>query len=132
MVHEWALAEAIVEYVKSNYPNINKFKRIEILLGELQSIDEEILGFSLKEILKSENITVDELVLGEEEAVLRCRRCRHEWRLKELKLEDEVKEAIHFVPEVAHSFIKCPKCGSRDFEVVRGRGVYVKEVIPYE
>ncbi|RLG77415.1 MAG: hydrogenase expression protein HupK [Thermoprotei archaeon] len=132
MVHEWALAEAIVEYVKSNYPNINKFKRIEILLGELQSIDEEILGFSLKEILKSENITVDELVLGEEEAVLRCRRCGHEWRLKELKLEDEVKEAIHFVPEVAHSFIKCPKCGSRDFEVVRGRGVYVKEVIPYE
>ncbi|HDJ50686.1 MAG TPA: hydrogenase nickel incorporation protein HypA [Thermoprotei archaeon] len=132
MVHEWALAEAIVEYVKSNYPNVNKFRRIEILLGELQSIDEEILGFSLKEILNSEKIAVDELVLSEEEAVLRCRRCRHEWRLKELKLEDEVKEAIHFVPEVVHSFIKCPKCGSRDFEVVRGRGVYVKEVIPYE
>jgi len=126
------LAEAIVEYVKSNYPNVNKFRRIEILLGELQSIDEEILGFSLKEILNSEKIAVDELVLSEEEAVLRCRRCRHEWRLKELKLEDEVKEAIHFVPEVVHSFIKCPKCGSRDFEVVRGRGVYVKEVIPYE
>jgi len=132
LVHEWALAEAIVEYVKSNYPNVNKFRRIEILLGELQSIDEEILGFSLKEILNSEKIAVDELVLSEEEAVLRCRRCRHEWRLKELKLEDEVKEAIHFVPEVVHSFIKCPKCGSRDFEVVRGRGVYVKEVIPYE
>ena len=132
MVHEWALAEAIVEYVKSNYPNVNKFRRIEILLGELQSIDEEILGFSLKEILNSEKIAVDELVLSEEEAVLRCRRCRHEWRLKELKLEDEVKEAIHFVPEVVHSFIKCPKCGSRDFEVVRGRGVYVKEVLPYE
>jgi len=132
LVHEWALAEAIVEYVKSNYPNVNKFRRIEILLGELQSIDEEILGFSLKEILNSEKIAVDELVLSEEEAVLRCRRCRHEWRLKELKLEDEVKEAIHFVPEVVHSFIKCPKCGSRDFEVVRGRGVYVKEVLPYE
>ena len=130
MVHEWALAEAVVEYLKGVAASRKTLKKVTISLGELQAIDADILRFSITEILKSEGISVKELNLVHEDALLRCRRCGHEWMLKELNLGEELREAIHFVPEVAHSFIKCPKCGSRDFEVVKGRGVYVVEVIP--
>ena len=44
-----------------------------------------------------------------------------------VRLED-VREAIHFVPEIAHTYIKCPKCGSPDFEVVQGRGVWLESI----
>ncbi len=128
-MHEWALAEAIVEYVKKVINNRRKVKRLVISLGELQSIDEEVLRFSITEIFKYEGISVEELKLIEEEAVLKCRKCGYEWSLRMAQLKDEVKELIHFVPEAAHSYLKCPKCGSRDFEVVKGRGVKVMEVV---
>ncbi|MCD6323797.1 MAG: hydrogenase nickel incorporation protein HypA [Desulfurococcales archaeon] len=128
-MHEWALAEAIVEYVKDAVGGHRKIKRLVVALGELQSIDEEILRFSITEILKSEGMSIDDLQLIEEEAVLRCRRCGHEWSLKEVSLDEEIRELIHFVPEAVHSYLKCPKCGSRDFEVVKGRGVKIVEVV---
>lgn len=130
MVHEWALAEAIVEHVKARLGKDRALRKLVISLGELQAIDEEILRFSLTEILKSEGIGLHELEFIREPAILKCRKCGHEWGLKEVGLSDEVREAIHFVPEVAHSFIRCPKCGSRDFEVVKGRGIYLVEVVP--
>lgn len=126
MVHEWALAEAIADYVfRSGFPA--RKVRVTVRLGELQAVDEEILEFALREIMKSEGIEC-EVVLKREDCVLRCRKCGHEWLLKEVGLGEEVREAIHFVPEVVHSYLKCPRCGSRDFEVIRGRGVWVEEV----
>ncbi len=130
MVHEWALAEAIANYV-SNYMEARKasrVKKLSILLGELQSIDREILDFALKEILKSRGITVESLEYVVEKVVFRCRRCGYKWSLGDTGLSEEVKEAIHFVPEVVHSYFKCPRCGSRDFEIVSGRGLAIKEI----
>jgi hydrogenase nickel incorporation protein HypA/HybF len=43
-------------------------------------------------------------------------------------MDKEVSEAIHFVPEMAHVYIKCPSCGSPDFEVVEGRGVWLQSI----
>jgi hydrogenase nickel incorporation protein HypA/HybF len=43
-------------------------------------------------------------------------------------LDDEVSESIHFIPEVAHSYLKCPKCGSSDFEFMKGRGVWLASI----
>lgn len=126
MVHEWALAEAIADYVFKVAPNAKRV-RVVVRLGELQAADEEVLKFALEEIMKSEGVECD-VALKREDCVLKCRKCGHKWLLKEVGLEEEVREAIHFVPEVVHSYLKCPKCGSRDFEVIKGRGVWVEEV----
>ena len=37
-------------------------------------------------------------------------------------------ESIHFVPELAHAFLRCPDCDGADFEVVAGRGVVLQEL----
>ncbi len=129
-MHEWALAEAIVEYVKKVTGDSRTVKRLTISLGELQAIDKEVLSFSLTEIFKAEGIEVSDLRLVEEPALFKCRRCGYEWGLRDVDVDPGTRELIHFVPEAAHSYIRCPKCGSRDFEVVEGRGVKVVEVVP--
>jgi hydrogenase nickel incorporation protein HypA/HybF len=41
---------------------------------------------------------------------------------------EETSEAVHFVPEMAHVYLKCPKCGSPDFEIAEGRGVWLASI----
>jgi hydrogenase nickel incorporation protein HypA/HybF len=61
-------------------------------------------------------------------AELKCRACGKRWLFSDKKLDEETAEAIHFVPEVAHTYIKCPKCGSPDFKILEGRGVWLKSI----
>jgi hydrogenase nickel incorporation protein HypA/HybF len=42
---------------------------------------------------------------------------------------ENVQENIHFIPEVAHVYVKCPRCESPDFEVLKGRGVWINKVM---
>jgi len=127
-LHEWALAEAIVRYCESKCGNL-RVSRVVVRLGTLQAIDREVLRFALSAILESEGVKDVEIVLEDEEAVFRCRKCGFSWRYSDLELDEATREAIHFLPEAVHAFVKCPKCGSRDFEVVKGRGVEVPEVV---
>ena len=54
----------------------------------------------------------------------------HEWLFGEAikGLSEEQSEAIHFIPEVAHVYIRCPECESPDFEFVKGRGVWIESI----
>ncbi len=130
-MHEWALAEAIVDYVKSFMEERegSRVKKLGIVLGRLQSIDKDVLGFALKELFKSENIVVEELVFIDEDIELLCRRCGFQWKLDVEVFDEWIREAIHFVPETIHSYMKCPRCGSHDFEVIKGRGVGIGEIV---
>ncbi len=131
-MHEWALAEGIIQtvidYAKKH--NAVSVKSIKIVLGELQDIEKEIVEFALNE-LKKDTIANDAIIeFYEEKAIFKCRACGYTWSLRDVnkKLNPEIREDIHFVPEVVHSFLSCPRCGSRDFEVVEGRGIYIKEI----
>ncbi|MEM0025010.1 MAG: hydrogenase nickel incorporation protein HypA [Zestosphaera sp.] len=129
-MHEWALAEGIARYL-SSVVGVKRLKSVRIGLGELQSVDEEILRFALTELMKAEGyeLSEDSVVFVKRAARFQCRRCGYSWSLNNVSLGDDEKEAIHFIPEVIHAYLSCPKCGSRDFEVVEGRGVEVLEVI---
>jgi hydrogenase nickel incorporation protein HypA/HybF len=65
-----------------------------------------------------------------EPAELRCRACEQEWRLGDSLsgLPEEQREAVHFLPETAHVYVRCPRCASPDFDIVRGRGVTVAAI----
>ena len=131
-MHEWALAEGIIatviNYAKKN--GMPEVKKVVVVLGELQDIEQEIVEFALNEMKKDTIANNAEFVFEEEKARFRCRNCGYEWDLKNSKdiLNEDIRENIHFVPEVVHSFLSCPKCGSRDFEVISGRGIYIKEI----
>lgn len=126
-MHEWALAEAIVKYA-TNICVDRSVLRISVALGRLQAVDREVLLFALNSIFETMGMS-PRIELRDVEARFRCRKCGYSWCYSDLALDEGVKEAIHFLPEAVHAFVKCPRCGSHDFEIVEGRGVSVEEVV---
>jgi hydrogenase nickel incorporation protein HypA/HybF len=141
-MHEWALAEAVLESVlgqlkreadergyggRSAEATPLRVSKVTLLFGELQSIDSEIFFEGLKNLAESYPFEADIFEIETEKALFRCRSCGTAWPLD--SVEEEAGEAIHFVPEMAHVFLRCPSCGSPDFILAAGRGVTIKSIV---
>ena len=132
MVHEWALAEAIVNSVieVAKEEKAKKVRSVCIVLGELQSVDRDILEYALNELKKNTIMEDAEIIFENEKAEFKCLKCGFIWQLADVEnlINNEIREAIHFIPEVVHAYIKCPRCSSLDYEVIKGRGVWIKKI----
>lgn len=128
-MHEWALAEAVITAASeiAGKEKLREITEVKIRVGELQQIETDLFQFALSQ-LKSGKLKNTKMLIETTKAELKCRVCGHRWVLEKESLEESVAEAIHFVPEVAHVYIKCPECGSSDFEIVEGRGVWLESV----
>lgn len=133
-MHEWALAEAVVATaVKiASKEKIKEITEMKIKVGELQKLDIEIFEFALREISQParELLKKAKIEIEIEKGVLRCRVCGYDWNFSQAKkgLSGENCESIHFVPELAHIFVKCPQCKSPDFEVIKGRQIWIESI----
>jgi hydrogenase nickel incorporation protein HypA/HybF len=126
VVHEWALAEAVIKSLEGVSGEV---KLVRVILGELQNVDGEILLFALEELKKGTRLEGAKFELEVEPAEFECNACNARWKLSEVGVGEAEKEAMHFVPELAHAFLRCPSCGSPDFKVVKGRGVKVEPAV---
>lgn len=128
-MHEWALAESVISAAKqiAEKEGLTQINEITIKIGELQQVERPIFRFALKQ-LKSQSFKNTKFRISKAKTKLKCRVCGNTWLFSEQKLDKNTAEAIHFVPEVAHTFIKCPKCGSPDFEIQEGRGVWLESI----
>jgi hydrogenase nickel incorporation protein HypA/HybF len=132
-MHEWALAEAVVEsaVAEADRAGLRLLTAIRLQIGELQQIDREAFEFAIV-VLAQERPEFGEVSISieTEAAEMRCRACGHTWLLDEslATLEFDAREAIHFLPEVVHAFVRCPRCNSPDFDVLRGRGIALTAV----
>jgi len=128
-MHEWALAEGILASA-SQVAKLNHLKavtEVTIRVGELQQVEPSILKFALSQL--KEGIFNDaKFSVRRVKSTLKCRVCSTVWQFDCKKLDGSTSEAIHFIPEAAHSYIKCPKCGSPDFEIASGRGVWLEDI----
>ena len=127
-MHEWALAEAVIEALI----RCSKGKEVQVgtvAIGELQQVDLRVFEYALK-ILMRERGLKGGIKLVVEKALLKCRECGYEWLWEDTvkELDEPSREAIHFIPELVHAFVKCPNCGSRDYDIIKGRGVYIREL----
>ncbi len=133
-MHEWALAEVVVA-AASEAAARERLKGVSLLkvkMGELQQADRGIFEEALKEILRMEKppLRGARASLEIEKAAFRCRACRREWNLEAaLRGKDtEQTEAIHFLPEMVFVYVRCPGCSSPDFEIIRGRGIWLESL----
>jgi hydrogenase nickel incorporation protein HypA/HybF len=128
-MHEWALAEAIITAAQqiAEKEKLREIKEVTIKIGELQQVEQKILRFALSQ-LKSTSFKNAKFHITKAKTTLKCRACGNTWLFRKNKLDKDTAEAIHFVPEVAHAYIKCPKCGSPDFEISKGRGVWLENI----
>ena len=128
-MHEWALAEAIISSTTqiAQKEGLKEVREVKIKVGELQQVELDILEFALSE-LKTAKFRNAKFIIEVVKAELKCRVCGHTWFFSKNKLDADSSEAIHFVPETIHAYIKCPKCGSPDFEVIEGRGIWIESI----
>ena len=128
-MHEWALAEGVIttatRFAEEN--NITKVTEVVVVVGKLQQVEHEVLEFAF-ENLKTPLFENAAFVLQSQPARFKCRNCGNEWSFTSQGMTEDVSEAIHFVPEMAHVYIKCSQCGSPDFEVTEGRGVWLATI----
>ncbi|MDI6805947.1 MAG: hydrogenase nickel incorporation protein HypA [Candidatus Bathyarchaeia archaeon] len=128
-MHEWALAEAIITTASqiAEKEGLNEVTEVKIKVGELQQVEKDILEFALSN-LKSGKLHKAKFQIETMNTKLKCRVCGNQWFFNKENLDEKTSEAIHFVPEIAHTYIKCPKCGSPDFEILEGRGIWLESV----
>jgi len=137
-LHEWSIAESIV--VSSAKIAVeqgaSKVVKVYVRVGELSQLELEILKTAINELKREYDVVKDaEFIFEVEEACCKCLSCGYSWGFSEVKRKIneifcgspniECDNPIHYVPDLVNSFIRCPKCGSPDFEVVAGRGVYI-------
>ena len=133
-MHEYALAEGVILTAVKAAVNggLKQITAIRVKIGELQQIDSEIFDFAIKEIIKKENPIMKDarIIIEQEKAFLECRVCGNKWSFCEISdgLNKKESESIHFVPEVLHTYIKCPKCKSPDFKVAGGDRVWIDSI----
>ncbi len=128
-MHEWALAEGVIstatKFAVEN--NLTRVTEVVIMIGELQQVEHDVLEFAFEQ-LKTPLFKDAQFILKAQPAKFKCRNCGKEWTFDVQGMTEDVSEAIHFVPEMAHVYLKCSECGSPDFEVVEGRGVWLATI----
>jgi hydrogenase nickel incorporation protein HypA/HybF len=130
-MHEWALAEAVVATVEKIRRENDGRPVLEVRLrfGELQNVDLEAFREALAAALAGLPYGPQVFRFLGEPAAFRCRACGHLWPLDQFPgIGEQEREAIHFLPESAHAYLRCPGCGGPDFELAAGRGVSIEAV----
>jgi hydrogenase nickel incorporation protein HypA/HybF len=128
-MHEWALAEAVIAAASqiAEEEGLREVTEVKLKVGELQNLELDLLDFAFSQ-LKPAKFRNAKLSVEMERAEFKCRICGNTWLFKRNELDSSTSEAIHFLPETAHIYIKCPKCGSPDFEILHGRGVLLESI----
>ncbi len=135
-MHEWALAQSIIVTAQnvSKKEKLRKVNRVKIILGQLQQIDSGVFKGALEDITKdkrySEFMKSADFEIEQEPASLKCRKCGSLWQAKDNinNLNYNESESVHFIPDLSHLYIRCPKCNSPDFEIITGRGVWIDSI----
>ncbi len=128
-MHEWALAESVVKTILRivEEKGIEKIIEVKIKVGEMQQVEHDIFRTALEQ-LKPIELKDTKFIIEVGKTELKCRVCGFKWFFQRDELAEDVLEAIHFLPEVSHAYVKCPECGSPDFEIVGGRGVWIESI----
>jgi hydrogenase nickel incorporation protein HypA/HybF len=133
-MHELALAEAVVTAALevAEREGFSEIREISVRIGELQRIEKDVFEYALREVLPAAEprVAATRFRVATEPTRFRCRSCTRAFGLSDASgpLGKDAAEGIHFVPELAHSFLGCPVCRSPDFELIEGRGVSIDRI----
>lgn len=134
-MHEWAIAQGIIDALNDiSSKERMKIKKVKISVGELSNYDLEVLEYALKSIASEVRLNNVDFELKIERTLFKCNYCNSEWAIEDIKeqlldMYDPKSEIpMHYIPEIIVAFLKCPNCGSPDFNIIAGRGVKINEI----
>ncbi|OYT46558.1 MAG: hypothetical protein B6U85_07380 [Desulfurococcales archaeon ex4484_42] len=138
LMHELSLADALLKAL-SNYAVRNnvRIRRVILGIGQLAQVDKDLLKDNIVTLAGVYGLDDVKFEFKEEETIFKCNACGHVWRWGEIRDEVlrglcgdvvECDNPIHYIPALANVFIRCPKCNSLDFEVIKGQGLEVLSI----
>ncbi len=132
-MHETSIAAGIISIVEDavKREGLGRVLEVEVEVGLLSLVDIESLRFALEVMSRDTVLEGARITFKTVEPLLRCSKCGAEWGLDKTVIEglDEAsKMALHMYPEAVAQLFKCPRCGSAETEVVRGRDVRVSRL----
>ena len=130
-MHEWALAESVVQAVLKERTRLGnpRITSVALAFGELQAVDGEAFTEGLSHYLLGCPFSADIFTIETEPVLFACTVCGRTWKFEDLPdCPDTVREAIHFIPESVSAYVACPSCGTGDFVIREGRGVTIKSI----
>ena len=135
-MHEVSIALSILSLVEQAFretPGAKKVSKIRLEIGMLSLVDAEALKFALKTVARGTPAEDAEIEIEMVKPVFKCNRCGHTWEVSDKDIErissdPELSTLVHINPDVVVKYLSCPRCGSSDVEIVRGRGVVLHSV----
>ncbi len=142
-MHEWSIAEAVcraaVELAKAR--GAKRIVELRVRVGELAQLDLRILREALGVLAEDSILQGARIEVEVERAEMRCNKCGYRCGMAELLStlisstpeivdEDGARDLpLHYYPGLIYALGRCPRCGSRDFEVRGGRSVEIERVV---
>lgn len=142
-MHEWSLAEAVINSLIKfgEERGVASIEEVEVTYGEIMELEVSIFETAFEQLSKGTPLEGTKLVLKEEKAKFKCNACGAEWDFETVEriLSDEFsvveephgtrESPLHFLPQLAPALLKCPSCGSRDFDLTSGKGMRISKVV---
>jgi hydrogenase nickel incorporation protein HypA/HybF len=122
-MHEFATAQQIVRTVAraAIMNNAQKISEIRLEIGEFTFINPDQLRFVFEIAAKESPAEGAELIISKSPGKIKCAKCGYEGGLKYTGEEIHSSITIQFV-------LDCPKCGSKDTEIIGGRELRIKDI----
>ena len=122
-MHEFATAQSIVRTVSraAMMNQAKKISEIRLELGEFTFINPEQLKFVFEIAAKDSVAEGAQLIISKSPGKIKCTKCGYEGGLKYLGPEIHSPLTVSFV-------LDCPKCESKETEIVGGRELRIKDI----
>ncbi|ABM80187.1 hydrogenase maturation nickel metallochaperone HypA [Hyperthermus butylicus] len=136
-MHETSIALSIlaaVEDVFRSTPGARRVEKIRIRVGMLSLVDPEALRFALSVVSRDTPAENAEVEIETVRPRFRCPHCGYEWEVgdedvKRIADDPMLATLVHIHPDVVVKYLRCPRCGSTDVEIVEGKGVVLHSVV---
>jgi len=109
-------------------PPETRVEEVTIEIGALALVDIESLKFALEVISRGSRLEGARFRIEVKPPRFRCKSCGYEWSIEAENLDDDVKLYLHFAPDKVYEMLRCPRCGSRDVEVLEGLDIKLKSI----
>jgi len=135
-MHETSIALSILAAVEDAFketPGAKRVTKIRLQVGMLSLVDPEALRFALQVVSRDTPAEGAEIEIEMVKPRFRCNRCGYEWEprdedIEKISQDPQLSTLVHINPDVVAQYLTCPRCGSNDVEIIRGKGVILHSI----
>ena len=130
LMYEIFILQSVIDTAieKAYKKHAKKIESITLKVGQLKFLDKEKLKDTFKRLTEKTIAKDAELKIETIPARFKCMDCNMEWELKNKKITQKEINLIRLSTEYIKKIIKCPKCKSNRYKILKGNEIYIKDI----